>query len=103
MAAPDLVMKWSGAEILLVALTVDRQPERHPSGEPALSRRRERMEARALNVAEQTLKTDPAEVGGAAGDLHRKLDGLERAAGDQRTVNEDRIGGLRRRCRGLAE
>src|SRR5262245_31683036 len=54
-------------------LRVDWKTERGAAGETALCPIRERMEARALHVAEQFFETDAAEIGGAAGDLHRQL------------------------------
>src|SRR5262245_65453349 len=61
------------------------------------------MEARALDVAEQPLETEPAEIGGAARGVEREIDGLDRTAGDQRAMDEDRVGGRRSGLRSLGE
>src|SRR6476646_6769356 len=78
-----------------VALTVDRQTERHAARERSLRRLLQWMKARALHVAKQPFETEPAEIAGTARGVEREIDGADRAAADQGAVDEDRIGRLR--------
>src|SRR5207245_10030537 len=73
---------------------VDVEAEREATGVAQLRLLLQRMEARALDIAEGAFEPDAAIKGGAARDLHRALDRADRALAGQRAGDHRATGRL---------
>src|SRR5437763_14485110 len=84
----------SGRSIDAIGSAVDVEAEREATGVAQLRLLLQRMEARALDIAEGAFEPDAAIKGGAARDLHRALDRADRALAGQGAGAHRAIGRL---------